>query len=66
MFHSGGWWSYLRYDEEQDKPELDRALLRRVAGYAGPYRVQLAVVFATIILITLVTLLPPLLIRDLI
>lgn len=66
MFHSGGWWSYLKYDEEQDKPELDRALLRRVAGYAGPYRVQLAVVFATIILITLVTLLPPLLIRDLI
>ncbi|MEE9227933.1 MAG: ABC transporter ATP-binding protein, partial [Acidimicrobiia bacterium] len=66
MFHSGGWWSYLKYDEEQDKPELDRALLRRVVGYAGPYRVQLAVVFATIILITLVTLLPPLLIRDLI
>ncbi len=66
MFHSGGWWSYLKYDEEQDKPELDRALLRRVAGYAGPYRVQLAVVFATIILITLITLLPPLLIRDLI
>ena len=66
MFHSGGWWSYLKYDEEQDKPELDRALLRRVVGYAGPYRVQLAVVFATIILITLITLLPPLLIRDLI
>jgi ATP-binding cassette subfamily B protein len=36
-----------------------------VVGYAGPYRVQLAVVFATIILITLITLLPPLLIRDL-
>jgi ATP-binding cassette subfamily B protein len=66
MFHSGGWWSYLKYDEEQDKPELDRVLLRRVVGYAGPYRVQLAVVFATIILITLITLLPPLLIRDLI
>ena len=66
MFHSGGWWSYLRYDEEQDKPELDRALLRRVVSYAGPYRLQLVVVFATIILITLITLLPPLLIRDLI
>ncbi len=65
MFHSGGWWSYLKYDEEQDKPELDRALLRRVASYAGPYRMELAAVFLTIILITLVTLVPPLLIRDL-
>jgi ATP-binding cassette subfamily B protein len=65
MFHSGGWWSYLKYDEEQDKPTLDRALIRRVLAYANPYRVELALVFVTIILITAVTLLPPLLIRDL-
>ncbi len=66
MFHSGGWWSYLKYDEEQDKPKLDRALLKRVLTYANPYRVELALVFITIILITGFTLLPPLLIRDLI
>jgi ATP-binding cassette subfamily B protein len=65
MFHSGGWWSYLKYDEEQDKPTFDRALLKRVLAYASPYRVELALVFATIILITSITLLPPLLIRDL-
>jgi ATP-binding cassette subfamily B protein len=65
MFHSGGWWSYLKYDEEQDKPTFDRALIKRVLGYANPYRVELALVFVTIILITAVTLLPPLLIRDL-
>ena len=65
MFHSGGWWSYLKYDEEQDKPSFDRAVLRRVVSYANPYRVELALVFLTIILITGVTLLPPLLIRDL-
>ncbi|NNC91993.1 MAG: ABC transporter ATP-binding protein [Acidimicrobiia bacterium] len=66
MFHSGGWWSYLKYDEEQDKPTFDRALIKRVLAYANPYRVELALVFVTIILITAVTLLPPLLIRDLI
>ena len=66
MFHSGGWWSYLKYDEEQDKPTFDRALVKRVLAYANPYRVELALVFVTIILITAVTLVPPLLIRDLI
>ncbi|MBT8216856.1 MAG: ABC transporter ATP-binding protein [Acidimicrobiia bacterium] len=65
MFHSGGWWSYLKYDEDQDKPTFDRALLKRVFAYASPYRVELTLVFITIILITGVTLLPPLLIRDL-
>ncbi len=66
MFHSGGWWSYLKYDEEQDKPTLDRALFKRVLAYANPYRVELALVFITIIFITAMTLVPPLLIRDLI
>ncbi len=65
MFHSGGWWSYLKYDEEQDKPTFDRALLKRVLAYANPYRLELALVFLTIILITAITLVPPLLIRDL-
>ncbi|MGI9611151.1 MAG: ABC transporter transmembrane domain-containing protein, partial [Acidimicrobiia bacterium] len=66
MFHSGGWWSYLKYDEEQDKPKFDRALIKRVLGYANPYRVELALVFVTIIFVTAMTLVPPLLIRDLI
>lgn len=65
MFHSGGWWSYLKYDEEQDKPKFDRALIKRVLTYASPYRVELTLVFLTIILITAATLVPPLLIRDL-
>ena len=65
MFHSGGWWSYLKYDEEQDKPSFDRALIKRVLTYASPYRIELALVLVTIILVTVTTLLPPLLIRDL-
>lgn len=66
IFHSGGWWSYLRYDEEQDRPSVDRALLARVAGHARPYWRLLGLVLGTIVFITLVTLLPPLLMRDLI
>lgn len=66
MFHSGGWWSYLRYDEEQDRPRVDRDLLRRVARYGRPYLKPLGVVLGTIVVITALTLLPPLLIRDLI
>ena len=64
--HGGGWWSYIRYDEERDRPQLDRALLRRVFDYAKPYKGLLAVVLVTIVVITLVSLLPPLIMRDLI
>ncbi len=65
MFHSSGWWSYVRYDEEQDRPKIDRALLRRVLGYASAYKPQLAVVLGTIVAISLLSLVPPLLIRQL-
>jgi ATP-binding cassette subfamily B protein len=65
MFHSGGWWSYLQYDEEQDRPEISRALIRRVLRYAGPYRRQLVIVLVTIVVISGLSLIPPLLMRDL-
>ena len=25
MFHQGNWWSYIQYDEEQDRPTVDRS-----------------------------------------
>jgi ATP-binding cassette subfamily B protein len=65
VFHGGNWWSYVRHDEEQDQPEIDRALLRRVLGYGKPYRGILLAVFITIFIISGLSLLPPLLIRDL-
>jgi ATP-binding cassette subfamily B protein len=65
LFHQGNWWSYIQYDEEQDRPTVDRALLRRVVAYARPYRRLLAVVIGTIVAITLISLVPPLLMRDL-
>lgn len=65
-WHSGNWWSYIRYDEEQDRPEISGDLLRRVAGYARDYWAGVAVLLATIVGISLLSLVPPLLIRDLI
>jgi ATP-binding cassette subfamily B protein len=66
MDHSGGWWSYIRYDEQQDKPAISMALLRRVWSYARPYRGRILVMLATIFGSTFLSLIPPLLFRDLI
>lgn len=65
-WHSGNWWSYIRYDEEQDRPEISGDLMRRVAGYARKYWRGVVVLLATIVGISLLSLVPPLLIRDLI
>ena len=62
----GNWWSFIRYDEEQDRPEVSRALLRRVSQYARPYWAGVAVMLGTILAISVLSLLPPLLLRDLI
>src|SRR5450756_867964 len=65
MMHSG-WWSYIRYDEKQDKPNVSFALLRRVARYGRPYGRQIVLMLLTIIGIDLLTLIPPLLYKNLI
>lgn len=65
-FHGGGWWSYLRYDEEQDRPEISRVLLFRVWEYARPYWRGVLAMLLTILGISLLSLIPPLLMRNLI
>src|SRR5919198_2555909 len=62
----GGWWSYIRYDEQQDRPAVSRAVLRRVAGYARPYLGRIVLMFLTILGIARRALVPPLLYRQLI
>jgi ATP-binding cassette subfamily B protein len=61
-----GWWSYLRYDEQRDRPVVTRALLRRVLGYARPYSRKIALMLFVIALSTALGLIPPLLQRSLI
>ncbi len=65
-FHGGGWWAYLSYDESKGKPQVDRALLGRVFGYARPYWRQAGFMLVAIIVSSLIQLIPPLLYRDLI
>jgi len=64
--HNQGWWSYIKYDEERDRPTISLALLRRVAAYGRPYLARLLIMLGTIIVIALLSLVPPLLYRDLI
>jgi ATP-binding cassette subfamily B protein len=66
MFHSSGWWKFIRYDEERDQPQITWALLRRVWEYARPYRLKTSGLLVTILVITGLSLIPPLLMRDLI
>jgi ATP-binding cassette, subfamily B, bacterial len=62
----GGWWTYIHYSDEQAQPAISRAVLARVAGYARPYVGRIVLMLLTILLITLLSLVPPLLMRALI
>ena len=66
QYGGGGWWGYTRFDEERDRPTFSRALMRRVAEYARPYRWAIVAMLFGILLTSLLDLLPPLLLRDLI
>ena len=61
-----GWWSYLRYDEQRDRPVVSRAVLRRVLSYARPYSRHIAMMLFLIAVSTGLALIPPLLLRSLI
>ena len=64
MTAAGG--RYIRYDEKQDQPAITWALIRRVADYGRPYLGRIVGMLALIFAISLLSLVPPLLIRDLI
>ena len=62
-FHSG-WWSYVRSTEE--KPRVTWGLIKRVLGYSYPYRWKIAGMLFLILINTGLTLLTPLILRQLI
>jgi ATP-binding cassette subfamily B protein len=63
--HHSGFGAFMRHDESLT-PKVDRELLKRVLSYARPYRKHLVIVLVTIVIITLLSLLPPLVMRQLI
>jgi ATP-binding cassette, subfamily B, bacterial len=64
MFHGGGWWSYISSPDE--KPKVTWSLLRRVMNYSRPYLRKILAMLLMILVTTGLTLLTPLILRDLI
>jgi ATP-binding cassette, subfamily B, bacterial len=64
MWHGAGWWSFVQ--DEGKRPKVTRALLLRVLSYAKPYRAQIVLLLATILVTTVLGLLTPQIFRDLI
>ena len=64
--HGGGmgWWSFIQYSGE--KPKVTRDLMKRVLGYSAAYRGQIAAMLLLILAGAGLTLLTPLILRDLI
>jgi len=62
--HGSGWWSYLRSTDERPKVTWD--LMRRVLRYSYPYRYKIMGMLVMILTTTGLTLLTPLILRDLI
>ena len=62
--HGGGWFSYISAEEK--KPQVTTALLKRVLKYASGYRFRIITMLALILINTGLTLLTPLIVRDLI
>ena len=50
--HGSGWWAYISHDEKADKPQISKELLWRVWDFAQPYRLQVILMFVTILMIT--------------
>ncbi|NMB88722.1 MAG: ABC transporter ATP-binding protein, partial [Chloroflexi bacterium] len=63
-FHGGGWWGYINSNGE--RPNVSWALLKRVMSYARPYRTRILVMLLLILCSSGLTLLTPLILRDLI
>ncbi len=63
--YNSSWWRYVAYDESKGKPMVTRDLMRRVLNYARPHWKAVTIVLVTIVAISLLELIPPLVYRDL-
>jgi ATP-binding cassette subfamily B protein len=64
--HGGGWRAFITHDEEAERPGITRDLLRRVWAFAQPYRWRITGLLLTILLVSALGLVSPLLYRELI
>lgn len=66
MYRGGGYHFMLRHGDEDPRPRISGTLLRRVLGYARPYRWRMLLLLAVILATIGLGLLTPLVLRDLI
>ena len=59
-----GWREYIRYDKERDRPQITGSLLRRVGAQVRPYWFKALLLVALITLTSLLSLVSPLILRD--
>lgn len=64
--HGGGWWAVVRDQSDQAQSGVTWDLLRRVFAYARPYYPHIAGLLLAILVTTILGLLTPLILRDLI
>lgn len=64
--HSSGWFSYISHDDQKEQPAISRELLSKVWRFARPYWRQVIALLVTILVISGMSLISPLLYRDLI
>jgi len=64
--HGGGWRAFITHDPEAERASITRGLLMRAWTFAQPYRVRILALLCTILLISGLSLVSPLLYRDLI
>jgi ATP-binding cassette subfamily B protein len=60
-----GWREYIRYDKERDRPQISWSLLKRVGAHIRPYWYKAALLVALITATSLLSLVSPLILRDL-
>lgn len=63
--HARGWFAYVRSDDQPGQ-RVTWALLKRVLAYAMPYRTKIVLLLGTILVSTGLSLITPLIFRDLI
>ncbi len=66
MMRGGGWFSYMKGMDAKARPNVTRRLLLRVLAYATPYRAQIAGMLGAIVFTTALSLLNPLIFREII
>jgi ATP-binding cassette subfamily B protein len=66
MYPGHGWSFFFAGDADDQRPDIDRETIKRVWGYSRPYAWQLGGVLVTVLVTSVLAVIPPLLIKRLV